>query len=209
DHDNHGLHRRAARFAAPPATKTELVASVVRDWTALTAAEQRIVWASVQPLATMLPVLAERDVKMRILPIDVRATDVGLFEDVAGERAEDDHRSYDAITGVATHGGAVAKIEELLDVITDGGWTFAHELSHLVFFHMEEPDGEPLLAIYERALAVGYANIEYALSNPDEFFAVSYVDFLRKRHELPGVPEPDDAGIQQDLMSYFDRLAKR
>jgi hypothetical protein len=182
---------------------------VIPDWPVLTEPERQVVWASLQPLAKVLPTLHDRDVKMRILPIDVRATDIGLFEDIAGERADDDHRSYDAITGVATHGGAIAKIEELLDVLTPGGWTFAHELSHLAFFHLPDEEAEPLHAIYERALRVGYATIDYALTNADELFAVSYTDFLRMRHELPGVPEADDEGIQADLMSYFEQLARR
>ncbi len=172
---------------------------------ALTDAERRVVWLSVQPFARRLADLAERHVAIRILPIDVRATDVGLFEDAAGERA-DDHRSYDAISGVATHGGAIAKIEELLDV-GEHGLTFAHELAHLVFFHLAEREAEPLLHLYERAIELGYANTEYALSNPDEFFAVSYADYLRHRHELPGVPLDDDDGIQHDLRVYFDQLA--
>ena len=204
DHENHGLHRRAAKLALPASLPVEL-ARVVPDLGVLTDPERRVVWASVQPLANLLPVLADREVTMHILPIDVRATDVELFEELAGERADDDHRSYDAISGVATHGGAIAKIEELLDT-GEQGWTFAHELAHLAFFHLDEQRGEPLLALYERALAVGYANTEYALSNPDEFFAVSYADYLRHRHDLPGVPVADDAGVQRDLMRYFARL---
>lgn len=35
------------------------------------------------------------------------------------------------------------------------------------------------------------------MSNPDEFFAVSYTDYLRERYELPGVPIDDDAGIRR------------
>jgi tetratricopeptide (TPR) repeat protein len=204
DHETYALHRRAARLALPEALPAELEA-VVPDWPVLTDAERRVVWLSVQPFARRLADLAERDVVIRILPIDVRATDVGLFQDAAGERA-DDHRSYDAISGVATHGGAIAKIEELLDVGEDG-LTFAHELAHLVFFHLAEHEAEPLLHLYERAIELGYANTEYALSNPDEFFAVSYADYLRHRHELPGVPLDDDAGIQHDLRVYFDQLA--
>ena len=205
DHEQHRLHKRVASL--PRSIPPPELALVVPDLPALTDLEQHVVWASIRPLARMLPTLAERDVKMRILPIDVRATDIDLFKDAAGERAEDDHRSYDAITGIATHGGAVAKIEELLDIVTDGGWTFAHELAHLAFFHIPEAQAEPLLEIYERALQVGYANIEYALQNADEFFAVSYADYLRFRYELPDVPEADDAGIQRDLMKYFDQLS--
>jgi tetratricopeptide (TPR) repeat protein len=204
DHETHAFHRRAEQLALPKALPAGLE-DVVPDWPVLTDAERRVVWLSVQPFARRLASLAERDVAIRILPIDVRATDVGLFEDAAGERA-DDHRSYDAISGVATHGGAIAKIEELLDV-GQAGLTFAHELAHLVFFHLAEHEAEPLLQLYERAIELGYANTEYALSNPDEFFAVSYEDYLRHRHELPGVPLDDDAGIQHDLRVYFDKLS--
>jgi tetratricopeptide (TPR) repeat protein len=205
DYDRYNLHRRVAKLVVSSQPPVEL-SRVVPDLGVLTDLERRVVWASAQPLLRLLPVLAERGTTMRILPIDVRATDIGLFEDAAGERAAD-HRSYDAVTGVATHGGAIAKIEELLDVVSDGGWTFAHELAHLAFFHMSDAQSEPLLEIYDRALEVGYANTEYALSNADEFFAVSYADFLRQRHELPGVPEPDETGILAALTSYFRRLA--
>lgn len=92
--------------------------------------------------------------------------------------------------------------------IGEHGWTFAHELAHLAFFHLDEQRAAPLLDLYERAVEVGYANIEYALSNADELFAVSYVDFLRHRHQLVDVPQPDDAGIQQSLLRYFDELMR-
>ncbi|HEX5060576.1 MAG TPA: hypothetical protein VFV99_14510, partial [Kofleriaceae bacterium] len=122
----------------------------------------------------------------------------------AGGRARD-HRSYAAISGIATHGGAVAKIEELLD-IGEHGWTFAHELAHLVFFHLDEKRARPLRALYDLAVDVGYANVEYALSNVDEFFAVGYADYLRNRYDLPGAPHADDAGVQHALAKYFDSL---
>jgi tetratricopeptide (TPR) repeat protein len=200
DHENYKLHRRAQRFATPPANPH--LAKIVVDLPALTDAERRVVWASAGPFAPLFPILAERNVTMRVLPIDVRATDVGLFEHIAGERADDDHRSYDAIGGVATHAGAIAKIEGLLDTL-ETGWTFAHEFAHLAFFHMPAEQSDPLLAIYERAVEIGYANIDYALSNPDELFAVSYTNYLLARYDLEGVPHADDAGVQDALMEYF------
>jgi cytochrome c-type biogenesis protein CcmH/NrfG len=205
DHEKHDLHRRAGRFAGPP--RSPELAALLPDLPALTDAERRVVWASVQPLARLLPALAGAGVTMRILPLDVRATDVGLFDEVAGERHDEDHRTYDAISGLATHGGAIAKIEELLDVVTDGAWTFAHELAHLAFFHMPDDLAAPIHDLYERALEVGYAHTDYALSNPDEFFACSYADWLRLRHDLPGAPLADDAGLRDELTAYFDDLA--
>jgi tetratricopeptide (TPR) repeat protein len=204
DHERYNYHRHARKL--PPAPEHAALAKVVPDLPALTELERRVVWASVGPLAVMLPTLADANVTMRILPIDVRATDIGLFDEIAGERADDDQRSYDAISGLATHGGAIAKIEELLDTVTPNGWTFAHELAHLAFFHMPGSLAAPIHQLYERACEVGYANTEYALSNPDEFFAVSYADWLRVRHERPEVPIPDDAGIHDDLVAYFDAL---
>jgi hypothetical protein len=182
------------------------LSAVVPDYAALTELERRVVVASAQPFAAVLPKLAEQGVTLRILPIDVRATDLGLFEDISGERT-DDHRSYDAINAVATHGGAVAKIEELLDV-TDGGWTFAHQLALLAFFHMPDAQSEAWLELYERACKIGYANIDFALSNADQFFAVSYVEYLCHRHEVHGGHEADDTGIRAALMAKFDELAK-
>lgn len=202
DHETHDLHRRTGRFAAPP--RSPELAAIVPDLRALTDAERRIVWASVQPIARLLPALAGAGVTLRILPLDVRATDIGLFADIAGEREDDDQRSYDAISGLATHGGAVAKIEELLDVVSETGWTFAHELAHLAFFHMPDDLAAPIHDLYDQALEIGYAHTDYAQSNPDEFFACSYADWLRLRHDLPGAPIADDAGIRDALTAYFD-----
>jgi tetratricopeptide (TPR) repeat protein len=204
EHERYDLHRMVRRLALPSSLPPEL-AACVPDFSVLTEAERRVVWASVQPLRSALPPLVEAGAKIRILPIDVRATDVGIFEAAVGERA-DDQRSYDAISGLATHGGAIAKIEELLDIVSDAAWTFAHELAHVAFFHMPEQRTAPFVEIYERALDVGYANTEYALSNIDEFFAVGYADFLRLRHGTPGAPIRDDAGIHDALTRYFDEL---
>ena len=207
DHEKHDLQRRAERLrvAAEPTSELE---QVVPDWPALTELERRVVWASVGPCAHWLPHLAKRAVKMRVLPIDVRATDIGLFEHIAGKRASDDHRSYDALSGVATARGAIAKIEELLDIASDHAWTFAHEFAHLVYFHLDDAHGAPFMSLFERAREVGYATTSYALKNDDELFAVSYTEYLRQRYELPGAPIADDAGIQSALMDYFRDLCE-
>jgi hypothetical protein len=208
DHEKHDLHRRARRIEVRGAPPPELE-RVVPDWPALTEVERHVVWASAQPFAAELPALAERGVTMRILPIDVRATDVGLFEHAAGRRAADDHRSYDAIGGVATARGGIAKIEELLDVVGDHAWTFAHELAHLVYFHIDDSTAERFIELYERAVEVGYANTDYALKNDHELFAVSYTDFLRERYRLPGVPINDDAGVRVALMAFFADVTRQ
>jgi len=207
DHEKYELHRRAAGLEMPrdvPSTVT----AVVPDWPALTELERHVVWASVKPFVARLPVLVERGVVMRVLPIDVRATDIQLFEHVAGKRAKDDHRSYDAIGGVATLRGAIAKVEGLLDIASDHSWTFAHEFAHLVYFHLDEARATPFVSLFEKASAVRYANIDYALKNDDELFAVTYTDYLRRRHGLPGETIDDDAGIQTALMSYFAQLCQ-
>jgi hypothetical protein len=205
DHDKYGLRRRAERLPIASAAPRDLE-RVVPDWHALTELERRVVWASVGPFAAMLPVLAERAVEMRILPIDVRATDVGLFEHIAGKRASDDHRSYDAISGVATQRGAIAKIEELLDTASSHSWTLAHEFAHLVYFHLDDVRAAPFAALYERARRVGYATTPYALKNDDELFAVTYTDYLKQRHKSPGEQIADDSGIRDALTGYFREL---
>ena len=60
------------------------------------------------------------------------ATDVPEFAAEAESRHEEDHRSWACISGMAQGALAVVKVEELLDLESQGGWTFAHELAHLV-----------------------------------------------------------------------------
>ena len=205
DHDKYDLHRRAERLGIVPRVPDELVA-VVPDWPAMTDRERRVVWASAAPFQRMLPTLAARNVTMRVLPIDVRATDIGLFEQAAGKRAGYDQRSYDALGGVATMRGAIAKIEGLLDIASDHAWTFAHELAHLVYFHLDDARAAPFMPIFEKARRVGYATSSYALQNDDEMFAVSYTEFLRSRHVPRTDAIVDDAGVQAALMGYFHEV---
>ena len=77
-----------------------------------------------------------------------------------------------------------------------------------MYFHLEEGRAAAFVELFERASKVRYANIDYALKNDDELFAVTYTDYLRKRHELARDAIEDDAGIQAALMSFFAQLCE-
>lgn len=111
-----------------------------------------------------------------------------------------------AATASANERGAIAKIEELLDVVSDNSWTFAHEFAHLVYFHLDDARAKPFEQLYARAKQAKYATTSYALKNDDELFAVSYTDYLRHHYGLSDTPIEDDAGVQRALMSYFAEL---
>jgi hypothetical protein len=63
-------------------------------------------------------------------------------------------------------------------------------------------------ALHREATKLGWVAEAYALKNPDEFFAVSYTDWLRQRFDLPLRREPDDAGIFDGLAGVFEMLAE-
>jgi tetratricopeptide (TPR) repeat protein len=200
----HDWFARVASLSAPGDTPG--LEQVVPDWPALSELERRVVWASVEPLLPALPVLAAAGARIRILPIDVRATDLAELAENAGARFTDDHRSLDAIDGLATPLIAIAKIERLLDVVGDGAWTFAHELSHLAFFAATEAVRARVGELYQAALDTGYAVSEYQTTNADELFAVAYTDYLRHRHALGVTEALDEAGITEALFEVIEGL---
>lgn len=205
DAERFGLAKAVRRL--PELELGDGVVPVVPDWPNLTGIERKAVAASVYPLRGSLDGLAKNEAKMKILPLDVRTTDLPEFQELEGERAEDDHRSYDAITGMATEHHAVAKIEDLIDVISDNGWIFAHEFAHVVLINFEEELGERVAGLLERAVSIGYVGDEYQRKNIDEFFAVSYTDYLRHRYEIPNEKLMDDQGVMAAFFELFDELA--
>jgi hypothetical protein len=90
----------------------------------------------------------------------------------------------------------------------DGGLVFAHELAHLAFFHLDGKLRAEVEALYDEATQLGWVAEAYALENPDEFFAVSYTDWLRARFGLPPRRAPDEAGIFDGLSTVFEALAR-
>jgi tetratricopeptide (TPR) repeat protein len=204
--DRYGLRDAAATLPAPPAKPG--VEAVVPDWGVLTDLERAVVWAAVQPLRGVLSALARAGARMRILPIDVRPTDLEELRAAAGTRTAD-HRAPEALGGLATAKLAVARVEGLLDVETPVGWTFAHEFAHLAHPHLPADVRERVAALFARAGAIGWVSDEYQLENDAEFLAAAYTDFLRQRHGLTEYKEPDDVGLYHDVMALFAGLGDR
>jgi tetratricopeptide (TPR) repeat protein len=205
DHERYGL--RGAAEGLPEYAEPEGLDVIVPDLPALTPLERRVVCASAAPLAGALPAVAAAGARIRLLPIDVRPTDLPELSLAKRERT-DDHRSFDAIGGLAGQRLAVARIDELLDVVSDHALVFAHELAHLAFFHLDGELRAQVKALYREANELGWVAEAYALENPDEFFAVSYTDWLRQRYGLPLRREPDEAGIFDRLAAVFEELAR-
>jgi tetratricopeptide (TPR) repeat protein len=206
DHVRYGLQRAAEGL--PDLPVPEGLDAIVPDLRALTPLERRVVCASAAPLAGALPAIIAAGARIRLLPIDVRSTDLPELA-LANRGRTDDHRSYEAIGGLAAPRLAIARIDELLDVVSDHGLVFAHELAHLAFFHLSGKLRTQVEALYREASELGWVADAYALKNPDEFFAVSYTDWLRVRFGLPLRREPDEAGIFDRLSAVIEVLEGR
>jgi tetratricopeptide (TPR) repeat protein len=206
DGEQHALWDRVARL--PEIDMPPDAEHVIADLPALTEQEQRVVAASIAPLARLLPDLARAQGKIRLLEVDVRTVDLPEWQEESGARFSDDHRAFDALGGVADPVAnlAVARIEGLLDIVTEAGWTFAHEIAHLAYFHASDALRAQVLELYERSMEEEHLGGEYQRSNEHEFFAVSYQDYLRARYDLPQYRMPDDAGVFADTMSLFDSI---
>ncbi|MBI3185024.1 MAG: tetratricopeptide repeat protein [Myxococcales bacterium] len=201
EHENHfGLVARLPASDAP-----EALQRIVPDWPALTRAEGRVVCASALPLERFFLALAERGAVMRILPMDVRPVDLPELQELAGERADDDHRSFAALHGLASDRIAVASIGELLDV-TPEGWTFAHELAHLAHGSMPDSVAEGITALFQRAKKHRWIWRQYQLRNENEFFAVAYTDFLLLKYGFELGREKDDEGEMQRVFDFIAGL---
>jgi len=188
---------------APPG-----VEALVPAWPALGALERKVVIASLAPFSAAVESLGSAGLRVHVLPLAVRITDRPELARLAGERAEEDHRGYDALGGVAAHAEGIAcvKVEELLDVSQEG-WTFAHEFAHLAERALTPAAQQRLEALFERACATSYAFHSYQLRNRHELFAVAYTDFLLLRHQLPSELRLDDEGALQAVLEFVEACA--
>jgi hypothetical protein len=180
---------------------------IVPDWDRLSALEQRVVSASAAGLDRVRPYLRERGMQIHLLPIDVRPVDHPAFAGSEGYRSEDG-RAIAGLGGVArTDGVALARIEDLLDVNSENGWVFAHELAHLAFWCLPDDVRESFEALFADALQVEWAWTAYQTSDIDEFFACSYQDWLIDRYGTLGRPASDRAGQWQRVKTFLEALS--
>jgi tetratricopeptide (TPR) repeat protein len=189
----------------PPPNGWQAWERVVPDLRALTTLETRVVVASAAPFRKLRPQLEGAGARIRILPIDVLATDLPELADVRGERDPEDYRSYSCLSGMTSGALAIVKVEELLDIESEGGWTFAHELAHLVFNHAPADVVRVVQRLHQRFAAVAYVGGQYQMSNVHEFFACGYVDFLRDCNGTTTYVQ-DDHELVRELFAVFRDL---
>lgn len=174
---------------------------VVPDWPALLPSERAVVAFSAGPLARALPGLLEGGATVRLLPLDVRPTDLEALA-TYDEIRSDDGRALAGIGGMATTAGiAVARIEGLLAV--GDSLVFAHELAHLAFWALPEQEQGAFEVLFEAARELPWAWTEYQQSNIDEFFAVSYEQLLLERLGVTELP-PDTTGWWARVKQFLE-----
>jgi tetratricopeptide (TPR) repeat protein len=195
---------RLERLPEVPATVPPEMTDVVSDWSVLTASERTVVHAALAPLARQLPAVVAAGAVARVLPIDARLVDLPSFRRETGERLKDG-RCLDAINGAATAELCASKVEELLLFSGERGWVFAHELAHLVHFHLPQRLCDELDALFDELDAQEFLLTSYQTRNVAEFFAVAYEDYLCLHYELPSTRE---AGFDEmePVFAFIDRL---
>lgn len=198
--------RALARVRALPDVSTiDGITKLLPDFDQLTTLETRVVHASVRPLAKWLPAL--EGASLRILPLDVRVTDLPEFEDLKGKVEARDKRSWDSLGGLAGDGLALVRVEELFD-LSDLSWTLAHELAHLVHQVLPEELQRQLLHGWRAAQKAEFAFDQYQLSNEREFFAVTYTRWLCRKYGLSPTLEADTEGHLAGAFRIIEMIAK-
>jgi tetratricopeptide (TPR) repeat protein len=193
--------------ALPDLPMPALLDQVVIDWPALTPQERKVVTVAAEPAAAVLPRIVAAGAVARLLPIDVRLADLPGMREPDEERFED-HRCIEGLTGAATAELAASKIEELLELTGERDSVFAHELAHLVHFHLPQDQQDEIDALYQKALGHEHVATDYQTTNSAEFFAVAYTDFLAHEHRLPWRRELDDEGVLEDTFDLIRRLGR-
>lgn len=201
-----GVSRHLDRISRlPKLEEPARLLKVVPDLESFTALERRVIVASVEPFARWVPALIDSASRLRVLPLDVRVTDLPEFEELKGRVESRDHRSWDAIGGLAGDGLGCVRVEELFD-LDELSWTFAHEFAHLVHAVLPEALVQMLHAEWERACEHEFAFDQYQLHNEYEFFAVTYTRWLARRYGTGLEHEQDEEGHLARALKCIDRV---
>jgi hypothetical protein len=204
-----GVSRHLERISRLPKLEAPArLLEVVPDLEALTALERRVIVASVEPMARWIPALSDSASRLRVLPLDVRVTDLPEFEALRGRVESRDHRSWDALGGLAGDGLGCVRVEELFD-LDELSWTFAHEFAHLVHAVLPDELAQMLHHEWERACAHEFAFDQYQLHNEYEFFAVTYARWLARRYGMGLEHEQDEEGHLARALECIDRVRDR
>lgn len=193
---------RIAELRVDPSAPPEGLEKVVVDWPALTLDERQVVMAMSAPLLRALPRIAAAGGVARLLPIDALLTDLPEMAEGGQERLAD-HRCLQAINGAANTRLCASKIEELFEGVGAEDSVFAHELAHLAHHHASDEVCARIDTLYERAVAAEYVITSYQSTNPAEFLAVAYTDYLAQLYELPHRRELDEEGIIEETFDLF------
>lgn len=197
--------RHLARVQALPALDEPAhFAAVLPDAAAFTALERKVALASVVPLVRWFPRL--EGARLRVLPLDVRVTDLPEFERLRNEVEARDQRSWDALGGLAGDGLACVRVEEVFQ-LDELRWALAHELAHLVHRVLPAQHVDAIRAAWRRACEHEFAFDQYQLTNEHEFFAVTYTRWLTRRYGLPLSHEPDGEGHLARALACIDEVA--
>lgn len=181
------------------------LAALVPDLEALTSLERRVVVASVAPLGEWVARLAAEGARLRVVPLDVRVTDLPEFEDLKGKVESRHRRAWDGLGGLAGDGLGCVRVEELFS-LEEFSWTFAHEFAHLV--HAVLPSGSTALieAEWRHACEAEFAFDQYQLADEWEFFAVTYTRWLTRHYGFPLSHEPDAEGLLSRALATIDQV---
>ncbi len=186
--------------------------AVFPNYTTLTPQQQRIVLATIAPLAHLLPTLRRSGAKHWILPLDRLLGDVPGCAALA-ERTTFDGRYYGSLRGV---GGVVtvSGIETLYAVASGGFNTLAHEFAHQIHScALDTPTLMRIEKLYEAAVREGHALDYYAASDKFEYFAQgyeAYVSTVKRRPASPTAGHTRDELARRDpqLFALFEELTR-
>ncbi len=170
----------------PEPTPLSVLDRLLPDLDALTPDELRVVFASTEPLRSLLDQLIETGVQVRILPLAGRVTDL------------------------ASGAGPMhsVRVEDLLDTTSDGlPWRLATLLGELAAAHLPAQSRRELQDLHHRAVAHEWAVGTWAQLDVEALFGSAYQGWLQRKYGSKWAPKRDQEGLVKDLKALITRIA--